>query len=181
VKLQNFARELSMLSHNFQFETKVGNAVDVDNIADYGILMMPALLITGVAGGRVRFYGVPTVHEIAAMLKAIKEAAQGKLELSTRVRHRYSNTTHPIHIQILVPGTSVFCPDLVSIAQKLAFAYHNVTVDVINTRDFPEWGKRHGAQYETKVFINGRAIVFGLNTESSFADNILTASQPILI
>ncbi len=180
-KLESFARELCMLSHNFKFENKTGSAVEVDNMSMYGINLMPALLIHGIAGGRIRFYGVPTVHEISTLLKTIKEAARGQLVLKPAVRHKYANTYTPIHIQILVPATSVFCPDAVAVAQKLAFTYHNVLLDIINTKDFPEWGKRHGANYETKVLVNGKKVVFGLSSESAFASDVLFASQSILL
>lgn len=175
-KLEAFIRELSMLSPNFHSEVKLGSFNELENVTLYGVLLVPALLINGLAGGRIRFYGVPTVHEIAALLKAIKQAADGRLVLTSTVRHRYSNSNALIHVQILVPGTTVFCPDIVPIVEKLSFAYHNVLTDVINTRDFPEWGKKHGALFETKVLVNGRGVVFSEMSESVVADEIMVAA-----
>jgi hypothetical protein len=76
-------------------------------------------------------------------------------------------------VQILVPGTTVFCPEIVPAIEKLSFAYHNVLTDIINTRDFPTWGKKHGAQFETKVLVNGRNVVFSQHGESVVANEIM--------
>lgn len=171
-ELEKFAKELTMLSHNFRFDVLIRSS-DPARASRYGIDITPALIVNGLAGGRIRFFGIPTTSELATFLRTVKEAAHGQLNLAPLVRHKFSNLLQPLHIRVLVPYTCIFCPDVVAMAQKLAFAYNQVTVDVVNLKNFPDLAKHYHAQTEPKVLVNDKFVPVTTESESKFAEMIL--------
>lgn len=172
--LEKRMRELTMFSHHLHLQIWI-RASDPHKIAQFGVDRVPALLIHGVAGGRIRFYGTPTNSELIALLKTIKEAARGHIDLTPADRHVFSNLVYPLHLRLLVPPTSLFSPAIVAMAVKLAFTYNQVRADIVNVKDFPDLAARYAAHIEARVLVNGVSIPFVADTETAFVDSILKA------
>lgn len=150
-------------------------------IAHHQIDRIPALLLHGVAGGRVRFYGVPSLSQLMALFKTIKEAARGYIDITPAARHALSNLSHPVRLTLLIPPTALFSPAILGMAVKLAFTYNQVYVDIINVKEFPEMAIRYDAHVEPRVLLNNRNIPFASETETSFIESLLRSMKPCTV
>ena len=63
------------------------------------------LLLNGSADGRVRFVGIPSGYEFAALIADIIDVSKGTNALSEETRSALGELTTPVHIQVFVTPT----------------------------------------------------------------------------
>lgn len=172
--LEDVCRDLEMISSRFSLETHDRRSSD-DKVRGYDVPLVPALILEGVAGARIRFFGTPSGHEFASFLESLREAAEGHFGLHTATRHEFSNLVQAVRIDVMVPSTCVFCPPAVKEAEKLAFTFPQVIANIIKLADFPALARRYHGDYSTHVVVNGHEIMWEGVSEATFADRVLDA------
>ncbi|HRY29859.1 MAG TPA: thioredoxin family protein [Elusimicrobiota bacterium] len=166
--------ELAALSDKLQ--TAVYNRlIDDQKAAEYGVERVPALVLEGPKGGRVRFFGIPGGYEFATLLEGLKDVAGGRADLAPHTRQKLSGLTTPVHIQVFVTSSCPFCPMAVRTAHKLAVEFPNITADMVQAEEFPELSQKYNVSGVPKVVINDKVEFVGAQPETSFADAILRA------
>jgi len=170
--LEEECRDIEMVSSRFRVEILDRLSSD-PRVLKYDVQRAPALVVEGVAGGRVRFFGVPSGIEFADFLKSLGEAARGEMDLYPNTRHSFANLDTPIHLEVVIPPTVLFSPKAAGAAQKLAFTFPQVRADIIKMADFPDLMNAYSSDYLTHVRVNGRHLFPKGTTEAEMADHIL--------
>ena len=172
--LREICRDLEMISSRFILDVHDHKSNDT-RVRRYNVPLVPALIVEGVAGARVRFFGTPSGFEFASFLESLRDAAEGKFNLHATTRHKFSNLVQPVRIDVMVPSTCVFCPPAVKEAEKLAFTFPQVVANIIKLADFPALARHYHGDYSTHVVVNGHEIMWEGVSEAAFADRVLEA------
>jgi len=97
-------REVGELSDRLTVEVR-----DVDEAAeaarDAGITRLPAIELTGVAKGRVRFLGLPDGHEFGSLIAAATWVSGAPLTLSEDATQQLSELRRPLHVKVFTTPT----------------------------------------------------------------------------
>jgi glutaredoxin-like protein len=117
----------------------------------YGVDRAPAIAIVQVSGDGqsttdfgIRFYGIPSGYEFMTLLEDIVLVSTGEAELSPKAVAKLAALQRPIHLQVFVTPTCPYCPQMVSLAHKLAVASPLVRADGVEATEFPELSERYG-------------------------------------
>ncbi len=70
-----------------------------------GVDKIPATVLQGADGVRLRFYGMPSGYEFATLVEDIVSLSKGEPGLSAQVLDRLSSIQNPTHIQVFVTPT----------------------------------------------------------------------------
>ena len=169
------ADDLASLSEKLVLETH-NLRTDEAKAAEYGIDKVPAYVVEGLGGNRVRFYGLPAGYEFASFLESLKDASVGKTELAAATRQKLSGLKKPAHIQVFVTPTCPYCPGVVRTAHKLALESPQVTADMIEVEEFPDVAGKYQVGGVPKVVINDSVELLGARSEAAFMDAVLQAA-----
>jgi glutaredoxin-like protein len=168
-EVADLSDKIELIIHNPQLEPEVARK--------YGVDKVPAVVLEGPAGARVRFFGIPAGYEFASLLAAIRDTAAGKTDLSAAVQEKFDDLPGPIHIQVFVTPTCPHCPGAVRTGHKLAVDHSNVTADMVETQEFPELADRYGVHGVPKIVINEREAFVGALPEADFAEAVAEAAR----
>ena len=97
-------REVGELSDQLTVEVR-----DVDEIPDAardaGIARLPAIELTGVAKGRVRFVGLPDGHEFGSLITAATWVSGAPLTIAEETTEQLSRLRRPLHVKVFTTPT----------------------------------------------------------------------------
>jgi alkyl hydroperoxide reductase subunit AhpF len=83
--------------HDFVTESEVAKA--------HGITRVPAFVLSGAAKGKVRFFGIPSGYEFAALIEAIVDVGRGKTDLAPRALEELAGLRRNVHVQVFSTPT----------------------------------------------------------------------------
>ncbi len=117
----------------------------------YGIDRAPAIAIVQVCEDGastqdfgLRFYGIPSGYEFMTLLEDIVLVSTGEASLAPATRAWLATLSKPVHLQVFVTPTCPYCPQMVSLAHKLAVASEHVRADGVEATEFPELADKYG-------------------------------------
>lgn len=70
-----------------------------------GITRLPAIELTGVAKGRVRFVGLPDGHEFGSLIRAATWVSGAPLALSPGTAEQLESLRRPVHLKVFTTPT----------------------------------------------------------------------------
>jgi glutaredoxin-like protein len=143
-----------------------------------GITRIPAIVITGKARGKVRFFGIPAGYEFSTLLKTIRAVSRGQVELSAQTQEQLQKLNQDLHIQVFVTPTCPYCPRVASMAHEMAVVSEHVTADVVEISEFVELAQRYQVQGVPKTVINDRVEILGAVPEARFLQQVMQAVAP---
>jgi glutaredoxin-like protein len=150
--------------------------LDKEKAADYGVDRVPAIVITGPDRDRIRYYGAPLGNELPTLLEAIRMSASGKTGLSEQSRAQLQALSTPVALQVFFTPTCVFCPQMISLANRAAIESPLVTAVAIDATEFPDLVQRYNVNGVPKTVINDRMEIMGAAPEEDFIAAIISAS-----
>ena len=96
--------ELVSLSPKLHFQTYDFVADEAQRQA-YGVAEIPAIVLDGVTGGRLRFYGLPSGYEFATLIDVLVATSQGSPGLSKETMDTLAKINQDVHLQVFVTPT----------------------------------------------------------------------------
>jgi glutaredoxin-like protein len=171
---EGLLREVSSLSDKVKLDV-YNRLTEPDQALLYGVTASPTLVISGPAGSRVRFLGIPAGYEFVSLLESLKDGARGKSDLTLETREKLSNLSSDVHIQVFVTPTCPYCPQAVINAHKLAVEYPRVRADMVEATEFPELAERFGVSGVPKTIVNGSVEFVGAQPEEVLAEAVMQA------
>jgi len=96
-ELASLSDKLSLEVHNF--------LLDRDQVAAYGVDKVPATVLVGDRDRGIRYYGVPSGYEFAALLDDIQMVSRRDSGLSDSSREKLRALSAPLHVQVFVTPT----------------------------------------------------------------------------
>ena len=189
VKLINFTQELEcqfcretrkLLKEVSELSDKVSLEVynfqlDKEKVSQYGVDKIPASVIEGDKDYGVRYYGMITGYEFAALLQDIVDVSKRELGLSPKTKEQLKKLNQKIHLQVFTTPTCPYCARAASLAHKFALESDFLSADVIEAMEFPHLVNKYGVLGVPKTIINEQTSVEGSLPEDKFLSEILKA------
>ena len=144
---------------------------------DYGITKVPATAIEGQKDYGIRFYGLPSGYEFAALLEALRLVSVGDSMLASSTREQLNALAKPVHIQVFVTPPCPYCVEVVQTAQQMAIESELVTTDVVEAAEFPDLSQKYQIFVVPKVIINELETFVGAVPEAEFLEHVMKAGM----
>lgn len=142
--------------------------LDKEKAAEYGVDRVPAIIVAGPGGDRIRYYGAPLGNELPTLLQAISMAATGNTELSEQSRARLKAISSPVTVQVFFTPTCVYCPRMISLANQAAIESPFVSSVAIDATEFPDLVRRYNVNGVPKTVVNDGREIMGAVPEHEF-------------
>ena len=110
---------------------------DSEKAKFYMVDKVPAVAVVGARDYGLRFYGLPYGYEFQTLLDALFYASTGRTDLSEESRKRVKALKTPVRIQVFVTLTCPYCPQVASLAYKLAVESEMIRTEVVDVSKFP--------------------------------------------
>ena len=125
----------------------------------------------------MRYYGVPSGHELVTLVDAVVLAGGGDAPgLAPESLEALTELDRPLDIKVFVTPTCRFCPQAASLAYRLAAASPHITTTVIEATEFPDLVQRYRVSGVPKTVVDDRIEIIGAQPEATFVKEALQAS-----
>jgi glutaredoxin-like protein len=173
-------RVLEQISHdNPDVALETFNLVlDKEKAAEYGVDRVPALIIAAPGCDRIRYYGAPLGNELPTLLEALHMAASGQTGLSDQNRARLKALAAPVTLQVFFTPSCVYCPQMISLANRAAIDSPFVSTVAIDATEFPDLVRRYNVNGVPKTVINDAMEIMGAASEDAFVAAITGDRDP---
>ena len=149
--------------------------IDTAKRDEYRIDKVPATVVEGQKDYGIRFYGLPSGYEFAALLEALRMVSQDDSMLASSTREQLKGLAKPVHIQVFVTPPCPYCVEAVQTAQQLAIESELVTTDVVEAAEFPQLSQKYRIFVVPKVIINETEAFVGAIPEAEFLEHVMEA------
>ena len=96
--------EVTGLSEKLHLDVK-DIADDKQEAQDLGITRIPAIVLSGQAKGKVRYFGIPAGYEFSTLIESLVDVSRGTTGLSEKTRTALVGVDQDLHIQVFVTPT----------------------------------------------------------------------------
>jgi glutaredoxin-like protein len=142
--------------------------LDKDKAESYQIDRVPAIIITAPGGNQIRYYGAPLGGERPTLIEALRMAKTGESRLSDESRSRLRALDRPVQIKVFFTPSCVYCPQMVSLANRAAIESPLVTTTAIDATEFPDLVRRYNVNGVPKTVIDDATEIVGAVSEEEF-------------
>jgi glutaredoxin-like protein len=156
---------LEMHSITTEFEPGRGPAVE----------RVPAIVIDAGGGAGIRFYGIPSGFEFAALIDVLVAVSRHDSALAPETKAALATLAADVHIQVFVTPTCPYCPRASRLAHAMALESPRVRADVIEAMEFPSLAERYGVFGVPKIVVNETRSFEGAQPEAVFLQHVMAA------
>ena len=135
--------------------------LDTQQAADYGVDRAPAIIIEAPGRNRIRYYGAPIGNELPTLVEAIGMTSTGETGLTDQSRARLKTLNQPVRVQVFFTPSCVYCPRMISLANRLAVESPLVSAVAIDATEYPDLVRRYNVNGVPKTVINDRVEIMG--------------------
>jgi glutaredoxin-like protein len=146
--------------------------LDKDKAAEYGVDRVPAVIVSGEGGDRLRFYGAPVGNELPTLVEAVSMASTGRTRLSEQSRSLLKSLSNPVRVQVFFTPTCIYCPQMISLANQAAIECAFVSAVAIDATEYPDLVRRFNVNGVPKTVINDTVELVGAVPEDVFISAI---------
>jgi glutaredoxin-like protein len=171
---ERLLEEVAGLSDRIRLEVHDFFADD-DLAATMRVDRIPAIVLSGGARGRVRYFGIPAGYEFGSFVEELIDVANGTTDLAPATRSALQGLARDVHIQVFVTPACLFCPAAARLAHKMAVESDKVTADVVEATEFPDLVERYKVHGVPKVVVNETVEFTGAQPETRFVGSVLQA------
>jgi glutaredoxin-like protein len=170
--------EIATLSDKITVET-LDFVKDAELAKQYGIDKIPAAVIVGPESHGMKFYGIPSGYEFAALIEDLVWASKGESGFSQETKEELKKVDAETHIQVFVTPTCPYCPQVASIAHRMAIENPLIRADVIEASEFPYVVQKYKVMGVHKTVINEKTQFQGAVPENRFVAEVLKAQKQV--
>ena len=170
----DIAKELAELNPHIKFEYYT---LKDDMAKLYDVTHAPTVVITDGEkyGGRIRYVGLPSGYEFSSLVEDIMDVSRRSTQVAEEVAKKLETIDKPIRIQVFVTPTCPYCPRAVRTAHKFAILNENITGEMIEAIEFPEWANRWKVMSVPHIVINEKVQFIGAYPDEHFINYVLEA------
>ncbi len=170
----DIAKELGSLSDLIKVENFDLNS---DMAKKMGIEHAPTTVVTDGKqyGSRIRYVGIPAGYEFSSLVEDIMSVSKRKVQFDGHVKEHLDEIDKPIKIQVFVTPTCPYCPKAVRVAHKFAQYNENITGEMIEAIEFPDWADKFGVSSVPHIVINEDVQFIGAYPEENFIEFVMEA------
>jgi len=173
---RELVEELASLSPKIKVEV-YDFEKDKDRAERWKVDKIPATLIFGEKEYGIRYFGVPSGYEFAALLDDIVDVSRRKSRLPNNIIKELNKINSPVHIKVFVTPTCPYCPRAVRTAHQFALENDNIVADMIESLEFPHLANKYQVMAVPKIVINDVISFEGALPEALFLEQVLAAVE----
>jgi alkyl hydroperoxide reductase subunit AhpF len=149
--------------------------MDRDKTTQYGIRMVPALVVQGEEGYAATFSGLLEDVFLGVLLDTILAVSEKKVCFPEKIRDTLKHLARDVKIQVYVESDCPQCRPVAETAIGMALESKLVYTDIIIASDFPELIKKHDIKTLPKTIFGENLHMDGHVTESEFLEMVFKA------
>jgi len=149
--------------------------LDADKAAEYRVDRVPAVIVAAPDRDRVRYYGAPLGGELPTLVDAIRMARTAESGLSAATKARLKSLTSPIRLQVFFTPTCGYCPQMITLANRLAIESPMISSVAIDAAEFPDLVRKYNVNGVPKTVVDDTIEILGAVDEGELVDAVLTA------
>ena len=149
--------------------------MDRDKTSQYGIKMVPALVVQGGEGYAVTFSGLIEDVFLDVLLDTILAVSEKKVWFPEKIRDTLKYLSEDVKIQVYVDSDCAQCRPVAETAIGLALESRLIYTDIVIASDFPELIRKYGIKTLPKTIFGENLHMDGHVTESEFLELIFKA------
>ncbi len=168
--------ELANLSDNVVLE--INDITEKRSKAEqYGIDLVPGLVVANDKDYGIRYFGVPGGHEFSSLIAAMLDVSKGSTGLSAETKSALEKLEEPVHIKVFITLMCPHCPRAVRIAHQLAMESELIRGDMIEAQEFPQLVNQYDVGAVPKVVVNDAVEFEGALPEAAYLEQVLRAER----
>jgi len=166
--------EIVALDARLKLEVRsIAADLDTDRLP---VARVPAIVISRNGGSRIRFYGIPSGFEFAALIDDLVAVSRNESGLAPETKRALGALTQDVHIQVFVTPTCPYCPGASRLAHAMGLESPRVRADVIEATEFPVLADKYGVYGVPKVVLNETRSFEGALPEAAFLQHVMAAA-----
>ncbi|MGB6127485.1 MAG: thioredoxin family protein [Psychrilyobacter sp.] len=164
--------QLSTLNKKINF-VKYDLIKDFKLAKKYGIDKVPGttILVKNKPTG-VKFYGIPSGHEINALMFALLEISGMTTPLENKLVDAIKEINKKINIKVFVSLQCPHCPKAVITAFKIAILNKNINTEMIQADLYNNLSNKFGVSSVPRIFFNDKDDLMGVQPIEMFIEKI---------
>lgn len=167
-------RELAEVSDKIRLEV-YNFQLDREQVEAFGVDKIPATVVMGERDYGIRFYGIPSGYEFAALVDTILAVSRADSGLSPETREKLRQVKAPLHLQVLVTPTCPYCPAAVRLAHRMAIESEWIRADMVEVSEFPYLITKYQVMGVPLTVVNETTFIEGALPEPAFVEEVLSA------
>ncbi len=120
----------------------------------------------------IKFYGIPSGHEINSLLFAILESSGVTTPLDNKLVEAVKQIDKKINIKVFVSLQCPHCPKAVMTAFKITLLNKNIDAEMIQTNLYNDLANKFGISSVPRIFFNDSDDLLGVQPIEMFVDKL---------
>ncbi len=170
------AKEVSDLHPLIKFEE---HSTEDSLAKKYGVEHAPTVVITDgdKYDGRIRYVGLPSGYEFSSLIEDIIDVSRRTAEVSPEVMEKLAKIDKPVRIQIFVTPTCPYCPRAVRTSHRFAIINKNITGEMVEALEFPDWANKWNVMSVPHIVINEDVQFIGAYPDEQYIEYVVKAYE----
>ncbi len=178
---QEMLQELAGLTDKISLRVHVFDD-DPEAVRQFGIERVPAIVLRGRDGARLKFYGLPSGHEFPEFVETIVYLSRQEVPLPEPVARKARRLQEQAVVRVFVTPTCPYCPQMVRAAYALAMANPKaVTAEAIEVSEFPDLARKYNIRAVPYTIINDRVAIPGAIAVDALLEQVARATGVALV
>lgn len=121
---------------------------------------------------RIKFYGIPSGHEINSLLFALLESSGVSIPLENKVVDTIKQINKKINIKVFVSLQCPHCPKAVMTAYKIALLNKNIDAEMIQANLYSDLSNKFEISSVPRIFFNDKDDLLGVQPIEMFIEKL---------
>ena len=148
--------------------------------ATFGIERVPGIVLRGLDGFRLTFYGIPAGTEFPSFLETISDVSRREVLLAAESLQQLSEIKSEVSVRVFVTPTCPYCPAVARVVCQMAMVNPNIRSEIIEVNEYPELAERYNVTAVPVTVIADKVSIPGMVPEAKLVEEIVKAAGPTL-
>jgi glutaredoxin-like protein len=147
--------------------------------ATFGIERVPGIVLRGLDGFRLTFYGIPAGTEFPSFLETISDVSRREVLLAAESLQQLSEIKSEVSVRVFVTPTCPYCPAVARVVCQMAMVNPNIRSEIIEVNEYPELAERYNVTAVPVTVIAGKVSIPGMAPEAKLVEEIVKAAAAV--
>jgi glutaredoxin-like protein len=141
--------------------------------AQFGVERVPGIVMRGMGGSFVKFYGIPGGTEFPMFIESIVDLSRGEVLLSEESVKALAELTQDVSVRVFVTPTCPYCPAMMRAAYQMAMISPHIRSETIEVNEFPELADAYKVHAVPLTVIDDKVAIPGMVHERDLVEQVM--------